>query len=34
MAVGYNKYGKEEEMEKDAMKHLYDVYVQINVSEQ
>ncbi|KAI8053954.1 arginyl-tRNA synthetase [Syncephalis plumigaleata] len=30
MAVGYNKYGNEEEMTKDAMKHLYDVYVQIN----
>ncbi|RUS33370.1 hypothetical protein BC938DRAFT_471984 [Jimgerdemannia flammicorona] len=29
-AVGYNKYGKEDELEKDPTKHLYDVYVQIN----
>ncbi|KAI9598312.1 arginyl-tRNA synthetase [Syncephalis fuscata] len=30
MAIAYNKYGNEQEMEKDAMKHLYSIYVQIN----
>ncbi|KAG8905021.1 glutamine--fructose-6-phosphate transaminase (isomerizing) [Tulasnella sp. 403] len=30
IAVGFEKYGSEEELEKDAIKHLYDVYVKIN----
>lgn len=30
MAVGFAKYGDEESLQKDAIKHLYDVYVQIN----
>lgn len=30
MAVGFEKYGSEEELEKDAITHLYDVYVKIN----
>lgn len=30
MAVGFARYGNEESLQKDAIKHLYDVYVQIN----
>ncbi|KAF8331282.1 arginyl-tRNA synthetase [Cantharellus anzutake] len=30
IAVGFEKYGSQEELEKDAIKHLYDVYVKIN----
>lgn len=30
IAVGFEKYGSEEELEKDAIKHLYDVYVKVN----
>ncbi|KDQ09621.1 hypothetical protein BOTBODRAFT_164596 [Botryobasidium botryosum FD-172 SS1] len=30
IAVGFEKYGSEEELERDAIKHLYDVYVKIN----
>jgi len=30
IAVGYEKYGDEEEMERDPIKHLYNVYVKIN----
>ncbi|KWU41404.1 arginyl-tRNA synthetase [Rhodotorula sp. JG-1b] len=30
LAVGFEKYGSEEELEKDAITHLYDVYVKIN----
>lgn len=30
IAVGFERYGSEEELEKDAIKHLYDVYVKIN----
>lgn len=30
IAVGFEKYGSEEELQKDAIKHLYKVYVQIN----
>ncbi len=29
-AIGFEKYGSEEELERDAIKHLYDVYVKIN----
>lgn len=29
LAVGYLKYGSEQAMEKDAIKHLFDVYVKI-----
>ena len=32
LAVGFERFGSEEELLKDAIKHLYDVYVQINVS--
>ena len=28
--MGFEKYGSEEELERDAIKHLYDVYVKIN----
>lgn len=28
--MGFEKYGSEEELEKDAITHLYDVYVKIN----
>lgn len=31
LAVGFEKYGSEEELEKDPIKHLFDVYVKINV---
>lgn len=30
IAVGYDKYGDEAEMERDPIKHLYNVYVKIN----
>ncbi|CAL1698971.1 unnamed protein product [Somion occarium] len=30
IAVGFEKYGSKEELEKDAIKHLFDVYVKIN----
>ncbi|KZT69980.1 arginyl-tRNA synthetase [Daedalea quercina L-15889] len=30
IAVGFNKYGSREELEKDAIKHLFDIYVKIN----
>lgn len=29
ISVGFEKYGSQEELEKDAIKHLYDVYVKI-----
>ncbi|EDR09682.1 uncharacterized protein LACBIDRAFT_184404 [Laccaria bicolor S238N-H82] len=30
IATGYEKYGSQEELEKDAIKHLFDVYVKVN----
>jgi hypothetical protein len=30
LAVGYAKYGKEEELKKNPIRHLFDVYVTIN----
>ncbi|KAJ9107601.1 hypothetical protein QFC21_001060 [Naganishia friedmannii] len=30
LALGFRKFGSEEELEADAIKHLYDVYVKIN----
>lgn len=30
IAVGFEEYGSKEELEKDAIKHLYDVYVKVN----
>lgn len=30
IAIGFEKYGSQEELEKDAIKHLYDIYVKIN----
>jgi arginyl-tRNA synthetase len=30
IAVGFDKYGSEEALARDAIKHLYDVYVKIN----
>jgi arginyl-tRNA synthetase len=30
IATGYEKYGSQEELERDAIKHLFDVYVQVN----
>lgn len=30
IAVGFEKYGSQEALEKDAIKHLFDVYVNIN----
>ncbi|KAI5831900.1 arginyl-tRNA synthetase [Schizophyllum commune Tattone D] len=30
IAVGFEKYGSQEELEKDAIKHLFDIYVKIN----
>ncbi|KAF5310727.1 hypothetical protein D9619_007663 [Psilocybe cf. subviscida] len=30
IATGFEKYGSQEELEKDAIKHLFDVYVQVN----
>ena len=31
LAVGFEKYGSESELENDPIKHLFDVYVKINV---
>ncbi len=31
LAIGYEKYGSNEELEKDPIRHLYEVYVKINV---
>ncbi|KAL0571900.1 arginyl-tRNA synthetase [Marasmius crinis-equi] len=30
ISVGFERYGSEEELEKDAIKHLFNIYVQIN----
>ena len=30
IATGYEKYGSQSELEKDAIKHLFDVYVKVN----
>src|ERR1700683_1736382 len=30
IAHGFEKYGSQEELEKDAIKHLYQVYVKVN----
>ena len=30
IAVGYEKYGNQEELEKDAIKHLLSIYVKVN----
>lgn len=30
IASGFEKYGSQEELEKDAIKHLYQVYVKVN----
>lgn len=30
IASGFEKYGSQAELEKDAIKHLYDVYVKVN----
>jgi len=30
VAVGYEKYGSQEELEKDPLMHLYNIYVKIN----
>lgn len=30
IAVGFDKYGSEEELEKDAIKHLLDIYIKVN----
>ena len=30
IATGYEKYGSQQELEKDAIKHLFDVYVKVN----
>ncbi|ORY06109.1 arginyl-tRNA synthetase [Basidiobolus meristosporus CBS 931.73] len=30
LAIGFERYGSEEELHRDAIKHLYDVYVKIN----
>lgn len=32
LAVGFERYGCEEKLLEDPIKHLFDVYVQINVS--
>ena len=32
LAVGYEKFGSDAELEKDAIRHLFDVYVKVNVS--
>ena len=31
LAVGFEVYGSNEQLEKDPIKHLYEVYVKINV---
>jgi arginyl-tRNA synthetase len=30
LAVGYEKYGDETQLNKDPIRHLYDIYVKIN----
>ena len=30
IAVGFERYGNDEALERDAIKHLYEVYVKIN----
>ena len=30
IATGYEKYGSQEDLESDAIKHLFDVYVKVN----
>lgn len=30
IAVGFEKYGNEEELQKDAIKHLLDIYIKVN----
>ncbi|ODN87394.1 arginine-tRNA ligase [Cryptococcus wingfieldii CBS 7118] len=30
LSIGFDKYGNEEELQKDAIKHLFEVYVKIN----
>ena len=30
IATGFEKYGSQEELKKDAIKHLFDVYVKVN----
>lgn len=30
IATGFEKYGSQEELEKDAIKHLFDIYVKVN----
>ena len=30
ISVGFEKYGSQEELEQDAIKHLFDVYVKVN----
>lgn len=30
IAVGFEKYGSQRELEKDAIKHLYDIYIKVN----
>ena len=30
IAVGFEKYGSQEELEKDAIKHLLDIYIKVN----
>lgn len=30
IATGYEKYGSQEELEKDAIERLFDVYVKVN----
>ena len=30
IAVGFDKYGNEEELKKDAIKHLLDIYIKVN----
>ncbi|GAO48817.1 arginyl-tRNA synthetase [Saitoella complicata NRRL Y-17804] len=32
LAIGFEKYGTEEELKEDPIKHLYDVYVKINAA--
>jgi arginyl-tRNA synthetase len=32
LAVGFDVYGSDQELEKDPIKHLYEVYVKINVN--
>ena len=30
IAIGYEKYGSQSELKKDAIKHLFDIYVKVN----